>query len=111
MIGKFPFAALGRAQTYGSTEGLIKVVADKKYGEILGVHIVGPSASDLIPEGVLALTLEATLDDIANTIHAHPRSARARWRRAWSRSACPSTSGPARRRQRRAQAATPVGAR
>jgi dihydrolipoamide dehydrogenase len=72
VIGKFPFAALGRAQTYSSTEGLVKVVADKKYGEILGVHIVGPSASDLIPEGVLALTLEATLDDIANTIHAHP---------------------------------------
>jgi dihydrolipoamide dehydrogenase len=72
VIGKFPFAALGRAQTFGNTDGLIKVVADKKYGEILGVHIVGPSASDLIPEGVLALQLEATLEDIANTIHAHP---------------------------------------
>jgi dihydrolipoamide dehydrogenase len=72
VLGKFPFAALGRAQTYGSTEGLIKVVADKKYGEVLGVHIIGPSASDLIPEGVLALQLEATLEDVANTIHAHP---------------------------------------
>jgi dihydrolipoamide dehydrogenase len=72
VVGKFPFAALGRAQTYGNTEGLVKVVADKKYGEVLGVHIVGPSASDLIPEGVLALQLEATLEDIANTIHAHP---------------------------------------
>jgi dihydrolipoamide dehydrogenase len=72
VVGKFPFVALGRAQTYGSTDGLIKVVADKKYGEILGVHIIGPSASDLIPEGVLALQLEATLEDIANTIHAHP---------------------------------------
>jgi dihydrolipoyl dehydrogenase len=72
VVGKFPFAALGRAQTYGSTDGLIKIVADKKYGEILGVHIIGPSASDLIPEGVLALQLEATLEDIANTIHAHP---------------------------------------
>jgi dihydrolipoyl dehydrogenase len=72
VVGKFPFAALGRAQTYGSTEGLIKVVADKKYGEVLGVHIIGPSASDLIPEGVLALQLEATLEDVANTIHAHP---------------------------------------
>jgi dihydrolipoamide dehydrogenase len=72
IVGKFPFAALGRAQTYGNTEGLIKVVADKKYGEVLGVHIIGPSASDLIPEGVLALQLEATLEDIANTIHAHP---------------------------------------
>jgi dihydrolipoamide dehydrogenase len=72
ITGKFPFAALGRAQTYGNTEGLVKVVADRKYGEILGVHIIGPSASDLIPEAVLALTLEATLEDIANAIHAHP---------------------------------------
>ncbi|GAC1327816.1 MAG: dihydrolipoyl dehydrogenase [Chloroflexota bacterium] len=72
VVGKFPFAALGRAQTYGNTDGLVKIVADKKYGEILGVHIIGPSASDLIPEGVLALQLEATLDDLANTIHAHP---------------------------------------
>jgi dihydrolipoamide dehydrogenase len=72
IVGKFPFAALGRAQTYGSTDGLTKIVADKKYGEVLGVHIIGPSASDLIPEGVLALQLEATLEDVANTIHAHP---------------------------------------
>jgi dihydrolipoamide dehydrogenase len=72
VIGRFPFAALGRAQTFGSTDGLIKIVADKKYGEVLGVHIIGPSASDLIPEGVLALQLEATLEDVANTIHAHP---------------------------------------
>jgi dihydrolipoamide dehydrogenase len=72
VVGKFPFAALGRAQTYGNTDGLMKIVADKKYGEILGVHVIGPSASDLIPEGVLAIQLEATLEDIANTIHAHP---------------------------------------
>jgi dihydrolipoamide dehydrogenase len=72
VVGRFPFAALGRAQTYGSTDGLIKIVADRKYGEVLGVHIIGPSASDLIPEAVLALNLEATLEDIANTIHAHP---------------------------------------
>src|SRR5947199_4476376 len=72
VLGKFPFAALGRAQTYGNTDGLIKVVADKKYGEVLGVHIIGPSASDLIPQGVRALQLEATLEAISNTIHAHP---------------------------------------
>ncbi|HEV3463119.1 MAG TPA: dihydrolipoyl dehydrogenase, partial [Actinomycetota bacterium] len=72
VVGRFPFTALGRAQTYGATEGLVKVVADRKYGEVLGVHIIGPSASDLIPEGVLAMRLEATLDDIADTIHAHP---------------------------------------
>ncbi len=72
VVGRFPFTALGRAQTYGSTEGLVKVVADRKYGEVLGVHIIGPNASDLIPEGVLAMHLEATLHDIADTIHAHP---------------------------------------
>jgi dihydrolipoamide dehydrogenase len=72
VVGRFPFTALGRAQTYGSTEGLVKVVADRRYGEVLGVHIIGPSASDLIPEGVLAMRLEATLHDIADTIHAHP---------------------------------------
>jgi dihydrolipoamide dehydrogenase len=72
VVGKFPFAALGRAQTFGNTDGLVKIVADKKYGEVLGLHIIGPGASDLIPEGVLALQLEATLEDIANTIHAHP---------------------------------------
>jgi pyruvate/2-oxoglutarate dehydrogenase complex dihydrolipoamide acyltransferase (E2) component len=72
VVGRFPFTALGRAQTYGSTEGLVKVVAGRRYREVLGVHIIGPGASDLIPEGVLAMHLEATLDDIAGTIHAHP---------------------------------------
>jgi dihydrolipoyl dehydrogenase len=72
VVGRFPFSALGRAQTYGATEGLVKVVADRDYGEVLGVHIIGPGASDLIPEGVKALRLEATLADIADTIHAHP---------------------------------------
>jgi dihydrolipoamide dehydrogenase len=72
VVGRFPFTALGRAQTYGSTEGLVKVVADKRYGEVLGVLIIGPGASDLIPEGVLAMRLEATLEEIADTIHAHP---------------------------------------
>jgi hypothetical protein len=91
VVGRFPFTALGRAQTYGSTEGLVKVVAERRYREVLGVHIVGPGASDLIPEGVLAMHLEATLDDIADTIHAHPTWARAPRRRPWSRSACRST--------------------
>ena len=72
VVGRFPFSALGRAQTYGSTEGLVKVVAEQRYGEVLGVHIIGPGASDLIPEAVLAMHLEATLADIADTIHAHP---------------------------------------
>jgi dihydrolipoamide dehydrogenase len=72
VLGRFPFAALGRAQTYGATDGLVKVVADRKYGEVLGVHIIGPGASDLIPEAVLAMNLEATLEDVANSIHPHP---------------------------------------
>ena len=72
VVGRFPFTALGRAQTHGSTEGLVKVVADRTYGEVLGVHIIGPGASDLIPEGVMAMRLEATLAEIADTIHAHP---------------------------------------
>jgi dihydrolipoamide dehydrogenase len=72
VVGRFPFSALGRAQTYGATEGLMKIVAEGRYGEVLGMHVIGPSASDLIPEGVLALELEATLDEIAHAIHAHP---------------------------------------
>jgi dihydrolipoamide dehydrogenase len=72
VTGRFPYTALGRAQTFGSAEGFFKIVADAKYGEVLGVHIIGPAASDLIPEGTLAMALEGTLDDIANTIHAHP---------------------------------------
>ncbi len=70
--GQFPFSALGRAHTYGDTEGMVKIVADAKYGEVLGVHIIGPSASDLIPEATLGLNLEVTLEDIAETVHAHP---------------------------------------
>jgi dihydrolipoamide dehydrogenase len=110
VIGKFPFVALGRAQTYGSTEGLVKVVADKKYGEILGVHIVGPSASDLIPEGVLALALEATLEDIANTIHAHPTLGEGTMEASMVALGLPVHIGPA-RRAAPAAAPAPVGAR
>ncbi len=71
-VGKFPFAALGRAQTYGDTEGFVKIVADERYGEILGVHILGAVASDMIAEATMAMHLEATVDDLAATIHAHP---------------------------------------
>ncbi|HEV3012607.1 MAG TPA: hypothetical protein VG499_04980, partial [Actinomycetota bacterium] len=71
-VGRFPFSALGRAQTFGDSEGLVKVVAEQDSGQVLGVHVIGPGASDLIPEGVLAMQLEATLTDIAGTIHAHP---------------------------------------
>ncbi len=71
-IGRFPFAALGRAMAVNETDGLFKVVADKKTHEVLGVHIVGPSATDLISEGALALEMHAFLEDIGLTIHPHP---------------------------------------
>ncbi len=111
VIGKFPFAALGRAQTYGNTDGLVKIVADKKYGEVLGVHIIGPSASDLIPEGVLAITLEATLDDVANTIHAHPTLGEGTMEASMVALGLPVHIGPSRRPAPSAAAPTPVGAR
>ncbi len=71
-IGKFPFAALGRAMAVNETDGFFKVVADKKTNEILGVHIVGPEARDLISEGALALEMHAFLEDVGLTIHPHP---------------------------------------
>ncbi|CAM04863.1 dihydrolipoamide dehydrogenase [Saccharopolyspora erythraea NRRL 2338] len=72
VTGKFPFAAIGRTKTYGNSDGFMKIVAGKQYGEVLGVHIIGQSASDLITEGALAINLEATLDELAETVHAHP---------------------------------------
>ena len=71
-IGKFPFSALGRAMAVNETDGFIKVVADKKTHEILGVHIVGPEATDLISEGALALEMHAFLEDVGLTMHPHP---------------------------------------
>jgi dihydrolipoamide dehydrogenase len=71
-VGTFPFQASGRAMTYGETEGTVKVVSESKYGELLGVHIIGANASDLIHEAALGIRLEATLDDLIDTIHAHP---------------------------------------
>jgi len=71
-IGKFPFAALGRAMAVNETDGFIKVVANKDTKELLGVHIVGPSATDLISEGALALEMHAFLEDVGLTIHPHP---------------------------------------
>lgn len=72
ITAKFPFAALGRAKTLGETEGFCKIVAGARHREVLGVHIIGTSAGDLIAEGALAISLEATLDELADTIHAHP---------------------------------------
>ncbi|HEX5530151.1 MAG TPA: dihydrolipoyl dehydrogenase [Methylomirabilota bacterium] len=71
-VGKFPFTASGKAVAQGETEGFVKVVADKATGEILGVHIVGPEATELIHEFAVGRTLEATLDEFVHTMHAHP---------------------------------------
>jgi dihydrolipoamide dehydrogenase len=71
-VGKFPFLASGKAVTYGERTGFVKIVSETRYGEVLGLHVVGPHASDLILEGGLALQLEATLDEIDAAIHAHP---------------------------------------
>ncbi|WP_394839920.1 dihydrolipoyl dehydrogenase [Pendulispora rubella] len=71
-IGKFPFTALGKAMAINETDGFIKVVADKKSHELLGVHIVGPEASNMISEGMLALEMHSFLEDIGLTVHPHP---------------------------------------
>ncbi|MCU1270530.1 MAG: Dihydrolipoamide dehydrogenase [Acidobacteriaceae bacterium] len=76
-IGKFPFTANSRASIVGEHEGFIKIVSDSKYGEILGVHIIGPQATELIAEAVTAMELEATVEDLMWTIHAHPTLAEA----------------------------------
>lgn len=70
--GIFPFRALGRAMTIGETDGLTKVVSDADSGTVLGVHIIGPHASDLIAEGALAVESASHIDDLTLTIHAHP---------------------------------------
>ncbi len=71
-IGRFPFTGNGRAAILGQREGLIKIVADRELGEILGVHLVGPEVTELLPEGVLARGLEATVAEIGQSVHAHP---------------------------------------
>ena len=76
-VGKFPFTANSRASIVGQHEGFIKIVSDADYGEILGVHIIGPQATELIAEAVAAIELEATVEDLMWTIHAHPTLAEA----------------------------------
>ena len=71
-VGKFPFAGNSKATILGSHDGFVKVVADGKYGEILGVHIIGPQAYELISEAVTAMEAEATVETMMHTIHAHP---------------------------------------
>src|SRR5260370_2489090 len=71
-VGKFPFLGNSKATIVGAHEGFVKVVSDEQYGEILGVHIIGPQATELIAEAVAAIELEATVEDMMFTIHAHP---------------------------------------
>lgn len=76
-IGTFPFSANGKAAILGQTDGFVKLVFESKYDELLGMHIVGPKATELITEATVAMTLESTLDEILATIHPHPTLAEA----------------------------------
>ena len=76
-VGKFPFSAVGKAKVINQTAGFVKIVAEAKYNQILGVHIIGPRATDLIAEAGPLLKLECTVDELVNTIHAHPTLAEA----------------------------------
>jgi len=71
-IGHFPFIANGKALGLGERDGFVKIIADAKYGEILGAHLVGPEVTELLPELALAHTWELTTEEIARTVHAHP---------------------------------------
>ena len=71
-VGTFPFFVLGRAKMAGEAEGFVKIVADTKYDEVLGVHMIGPRATELVAEATLALRLECTVEELIRTIHAHP---------------------------------------
>lgn len=71
-IGKFPFSANSKAAILGAREGFVKIVSEERYGEILGVHMIGPRVTELIAEAVVAMRLEATADDLAHAVHPHP---------------------------------------
>src|SRR5205823_11365305 len=76
-IGTFPFGVLGRAKMAGETEGFVKIVAEKKYDELLGVHMIGARSTELVAEATVALRLESTVEHLIRTIHAHPTFAEA----------------------------------
>jgi dihydrolipoamide dehydrogenase len=71
-VGQFPFSAIGKAMILGDTTGFIKIVSEETYDEVLGVHIIGPKATELIAEACLGLGLETTVEEIAKTVHPHP---------------------------------------
>jgi dihydrolipoamide dehydrogenase len=76
-IGRFPFTASGRAKAMGDTTGFVKIIADKRFGQILGAHIIGPGATELVSEITLGATLELLPENFARTVHAHPTLAEA----------------------------------
>jgi dihydrolipoamide dehydrogenase len=76
-IGTFPFGVLGRAKMAGETDGFVKIVADKKYDELLGVHMIGLRSTELVAEATAALQLESTVEELIRTMHAHPTMAEA----------------------------------
>jgi len=71
-VGKFPFVGNSKATILGNHGGFIKVVSDEKYGQVLGIHIIGPLATEILAEAAAVLNLEGTIDDLMNMIHAHP---------------------------------------
>lgn len=71
-VGRFPLRGNGKALVLNETDGMVKIISDKKYGEILGVHIIGPHATDMIAEAVLGMTMEMIAEELANAIHPHP---------------------------------------
>ena len=77
VVGKFPFSAIGKAKILDDTRGFVKIVTDKKYDEVLGVHIIGAHATELIAEATAALNLEATAESLFRAVHAHPTLAEA----------------------------------
>jgi dihydrolipoamide dehydrogenase len=76
-IGTFPFGVLGRAKMASETDGFVKIVAEKKYDEVLGVHMIGLRATELVAEATALLRLECTVEELVRTIHAHPTMAEA----------------------------------
>ena len=74
-VGTFPFGVLGRAKMAGEPDGFVKIVADKKYDELLGVHMIGARATELVAEATMSLRLESTVEELIRTIHAHPTMA------------------------------------
>ena len=71
-VGKFPYTASGKASAMGRSEGFVKLIFDAKYGELLGAHIIGPAATEMIGELIVARRLEITGHELAKTIHPHP---------------------------------------